>query len=207
MSVNENPPSTLLHALRDLVTWFASENIAGVIIGGVAVSILARPRVTRDIDAVVLVDENVWDEFLRGSLHYGFQPRIEHPLEFAHQSRVLLLRHKSSEIDIDISFGVLPFESELIDRSHIHVISGINIPLPTAEDLIILKAIAHRSRDLIDIDSILDVHRNLDLKRVFNWVKEFAIVLEMPEIEEDLKALIEKKEKSRKSKSEKTKKR
>lgn len=54
----------LLAALRDLVAWLQAERVPGVVIGGVAASLLGRPRVTRDVDAVVLLDDARWEGFL-----------------------------------------------------------------------------------------------------------------------------------------------
>ena len=42
---------------RDFVKWIKTEKVHGVIIGGVAASILGRPRVTRDVDSLVIIDE------------------------------------------------------------------------------------------------------------------------------------------------------
>jgi hypothetical protein len=41
----------LLAALEDLVGWFKGREVPGVVIGGVAASVLGRPRMTRDVDA------------------------------------------------------------------------------------------------------------------------------------------------------------
>jgi hypothetical protein len=46
----------LLDVLRDLVAWMKDQNIPGAVIGGVAAGLLGRPRVTRDVDAVLLLD-------------------------------------------------------------------------------------------------------------------------------------------------------
>ena len=53
-----------------------------------------------------------------------------------------------------------------------------------------MKAIAHRPQDIADIYAILNVVENLDLARVRYWVKEFADVLEMPELLEDLEKML-----------------
>ena len=58
--------SPLLQALLDLIKWLQERNVRGIIIGGVAASLLGRPRVTRDIDALILLDSNWWEEFLNG---------------------------------------------------------------------------------------------------------------------------------------------
>ncbi len=53
------PLAPLLAALADLTRWLRSTQTSGAVIGGVAASILGRPRFTRDIDAVVLrAEEN-----------------------------------------------------------------------------------------------------------------------------------------------------
>jgi len=190
MAEQEEALAPLLAALRDLVAWLQATHVPGAIIGGVAASLLGRPRVTRDIDAVVLLDEKDWVPFLGTGMQLGFVPRLSDPLGFAHTARVLLVRHESSGIDIDIAFGALPFEEEAIRRAVWRDIGGISLPLPVPEDLIIMKAVAHRPRDMADIESILDAHPKLDRRRVRRWVHEFSTALDIPEILQDLNALL-----------------
>jgi len=182
--------SPLIQALLDLIKWLQDRNVRGIIIGGVAASLLGRPRVTRDIDALVLLDSKWWDEFLKGGQQFGFVPRIGDPLVFAQKSRVLLVAHEPSGIDIDISFGILPFEEEAVDRAVNTEVAGITIPLPTPEDLVIMKAVAHRPIDMLDIQSLMDAQVDIDLRRVRQWVREFSSVLEMPEIYTDLEKIL-----------------
>lgn len=188
--MSEDVLSPLLSALRDLVAWSQKEHIRSVIIGGVAASLLGRPRLTRDIDAVVLLDSRRWEKFLTVGRQFGFEPRIQNPLVFARKNRILLVNHKPSGIDVDISLGALPFEEEAIDRAVNSEVAGVSIPLPSPEDLVIMKAVAHRPIDMIDIQAVLDVHPDLDLHRIRRWVKEFSEVLEMPEILNDLERIL-----------------
>jgi len=191
----KEPLSPLLKALSNLVTWLQRDHVPGVIIGGVAASILGRPRMTRDIDALVLLEEEYWDKFLTDGAKFGFIPRLADCLNFAKKSRVLLIRHKPSGIDVDITFGALAFEKEAIARAVWLDLKKVRLPLPAPEDLIVMKAIAHRPRDLADIESLMDVHPKLNLRRVRRWVKEFSRAIEMPEILNDLENILEKKRK------------
>ncbi|MBI4966227.1 MAG: nucleotidyltransferase [Desulfomonile tiedjei] len=191
----------LLAALRDLLAWLKARKVAVVLIGGVAASLLGRPRLTRDVDVVVLLDERHWAEFLDLGARYGFVPRRADVLAFAQETRVLLVRHEESGIDADIVFGSLPFEKEAVARAFWVEIGGILIPLPTPEDLIIMKAVAHRARDLEDIEAILAAHSKLNLRRVKRWVREFSAALEMPEILNDLEILLSQRRKRRKGRS------
>jgi hypothetical protein len=91
----------LLAVLADLIAWLKTEEVEGVVIGGLAASLLGRPRLTRDVD-VLVVDEGRWAGFLTTGATYGFVPRQRDTLAFAEQSRVLLVRHEPSGLDADV---------------------------------------------------------------------------------------------------------
>lgn len=184
------PLVPLLDALNDLVAWFQAAHVSGVVIGGVAASLLGRPRVTRDVDAMVFVSEAEWAGFLSLGAKFGFVPRRADAIEFAKMARVLLVQHGASGIDVDVVFGALPFEEEALARAVQVEIRGIRVPLPSPEDLIIMKAVAHRPRDLADIESVMDAHPTLDIGRIRRWVREFANALEMPDIFDDTNKIL-----------------
>ncbi len=140
-----------LQALQNLLE--ASQN-QGVIIGGIAASLLGTPRFTADLDAVFIMSASEISGFLELAEGFGIKPRLPDAAEFARKNRVLLLRHADSGIDMDISMGALPFEIEMVERSRIREMGNIQLRLPTPEDLIILKAVAHRAKDLEDIRAI-----------------------------------------------------
>jgi len=193
-----DPLTPLLSALGDIAQWLRTGSYSGVVIGGVAASVLGRPRVTRDVDVLIWIEENRWEQFVRSGTKFGFGPRIHNCLEFARATRVLLMRHNPSHIDLDISLGALNFEKETVNRAHFHNIQGIRLPLPTPEDLVIMKAVAHRARDFGDIVGILDTHPQLNLPRVRRWVREFAAALEMPDLPAEVEKLLPKKPKKKK---------
>jgi predicted nucleotidyltransferase len=76
-------------------------------------------------------------------------------------------------------------------------LDGVRVPLPLPEDLIVMKAVAHRAQDLADIEAILAAQPKLNLRRVRRWVREFAAALSMPEILNDLEALLSQRRKQR----------
>jgi hypothetical protein len=193
--VSERVPTSLLSALTDLVGWLEGINVpsmagSSMIIGGVAASILGRPRLTQDIDALLLLDEAQWEKALDQAALFGIIPRINTALEFARRARVLLLRHTESGIDIDVALGGLSFEHEAVQRSSIYDIAGIRVRLPSVEDLMIMKAVAHRPKDIEDIDGLLTAHPNVDLNLVRKWVREFANAMTMPDLLEDFEKVV-----------------
>ena len=180
----------LISALSDLARWFESASVPGIVVGGVAASLIGRPRLTHDVDALVMVDEAHWHELLEQGMPFGFRPRLIDALAFAARSRVLLMRHEPSGVDVDIMFGALRFEEEAVAHRTFVTVAGVVLPLPTPEDLIVMKAVAHRPRDLTDIEAILDAHPGLDVGYVRRWVREFARAAGMPEIWDDLRRML-----------------
>jgi hypothetical protein len=178
-----------LTALQHLLDRFHGQ---GVIIGGIATGFLGKPRFTVDLDAMVLASTRDIPHILEMAKEEGIEPRTDKVMEFAKKSRVLLLRHAASGASIDISLGVLPFEEEVIARSRVYDAGILSVRLPTPEDLIIMKAVAHRPQDLIDIQTIIDSHPDLDVGRIKHWVKSFADILETPSLWTDIENLFKK---------------
>lgn len=174
-------------ALQKLIEQFDNQ---GIIIGGIAASILGKPRLTADVDAMMLVSIDQIGELMALARKEGLFPRLPDAEAFARKNRVLLLQHEASGIDVDISLGLLPFEHEAVARSAEYRAGSLRLRLPSPEDLIIMKAIAHRPKDLLDIEAIIATQPELDKERIRFWVQQFADLLEMPEMWDDLAGLL-----------------
>jgi hypothetical protein len=101
-------PDGLLRVLASLTEWFKNQHVSYAIIGGAAIGFLAQPRATQDIDAVTWLDLAETPGFVESGKRFGFYPRISDPIEFAFKSRVLLLQHNQTKIDVDISSVLCP---------------------------------------------------------------------------------------------------
>lgn len=186
-----DPLEPLLDALEALQRLLSRFDNRGVIIGGAAVSILGRARFTEDVDAVFLLSNNDLPLLLEMAKKEDIEPRVDNVVDFAKKTRVLLLRHTPTDTGIDISLGVMPFEEEMIERGVLYEVDeALQLRLPTPEDLIIMKAIAHRPKDLEDIRTIADKYPNMDVLRIENWVIAFGEVLETPDLWDLIKPLL-----------------
>jgi hypothetical protein len=58
--VVDRVPATLLAALAALVKWMDVTKMPSMVIGGVAASVLGRPRLTQDVDALAILPEADW---------------------------------------------------------------------------------------------------------------------------------------------------
>ncbi|MHC1783263.1 MAG: nucleotidyl transferase AbiEii/AbiGii toxin family protein [Anaerolineaceae bacterium] len=191
--IDQSEPNGLipfLAPLQALVELLSAFNDQGAIIGGIAASLLGAPRFTADLDAVFLLRVDELPRLLNEAARRGIAPRISDPEGFARKNRILLLRHTASGINIDLSLGILPFEIEMVQRSEVVDAGMIQLRLPTPEDLIIMKAVAHRPKDLMDIQAIAGNHPNLDQKRIQDWVEQFGEALDLPDLWNEIHRLL-----------------
>ena len=191
MTSSAELPSRILAALETLSRWLETEKIPHTIIGGIAVSLLTEPRATQDIDVTIWSEDISIEDLLRTAESFGLIPRIDNPLEFATQARMLLLKHRDTGVGIDLSLGALPFEKEMIDRAGVIMVGSLRLRVASAEDLIISKAVPMRPVDLVDIDKLLSFYPAVDFNRIRELVSEFQLLLDRPEYIQKLEELLQ----------------
>lgn len=161
-------------------------------IGGLVVQRWGQPRVTGDVDATILTEFGT-EAQVAGEILKRYQSRIENPIPFAIQSRILLLQDIQNN-KIDLSIGGLDFEHRVVQRSSMWGIPGGGaIRTCSAEDLIVLKSFAARPQDWIDVEQVIIRQQDkLDRKLVKAELLPLAELKEEPEILEQLQSLFEK---------------
>lgn len=182
-----DPIAPLHGVLRSLSALLDRSGIAYTFVGGVAVSLLARPRFTRDADVLVTLPESRWESFLEAAALDGFAISRENTLEFAATSRVFLLTHLESGYDVDIMLALLPIEEDIVRRSRAKVVDGIPLRIPTPEDLVIMKSVAGRPIDRADIENLIEAHPGMDRAGVLRAVAILADTMKDPRVLEDIK--------------------
>jgi hypothetical protein len=181
--LNDEPNlSDLTRAALDFARMIEAEHLEGNFVGAFAAGFVSEPRATRDIDAMIFWEERSPQLLCDLAECYGFVLRSENSMEIARRSRVLLLKHKSSGITVDVSLGILPFEREMAQRALRFEREGVQLPTATAEDLFVMKVLAGREKDLFDLRQIRAMNRDLDESHIMKHVREMAEVLENPEM-------------------------
>ena len=170
--------------------WLDATATPGAVIGGVAASILGRPRLTEDIDVLVLLEPEEWPAFLAAGQQFGFVARTEDALDFAGTSRVLLVMHQPSGLRIDVVLGAMPLEEEIVRGASKAEIAGVAVPLPPPESIVVMKAIAQRPRDIADIEGILEVHDHLNLDWIRDRLTEFDRALDRADLLDEFNRVV-----------------
>ena len=97
-------------ALRDIVGVLEDLKLKAVLIGGLAVCLVARPRFTNDIDALLMFDTDLVEGLLADLQDRGFDPRFTDMAEFARENRFIGLVHHATGVAIDIAHGFMPLD-------------------------------------------------------------------------------------------------
>lgn len=123
-------------------------------IGGIVVQRWGEPRTTVDADLTILAAFGS-EGSITATLLKHFDARIPDAESFAAQHRVLLLR-STVGVGIDVAFGALPLEFDMIKRSSMFTFApGLSLRTCSAEDLIVLKAFASRGQDWVDVEKVV----------------------------------------------------
>jgi predicted nucleotidyltransferase len=170
-----------VRVLQKVIAFLEEYGIPFVVIGGIANAERGRPRATEDADLKVLVKGRTISEF-RALAEARFTPHRRPWLGKA-ESTLIISVEPEPDMVVDMLVAVFPYEELAIERAEKIDIDGIILPICTAEDLIIHKAISNRKQDWIDIEGVLMRQRGkLDHAYIHNWLSQFAEALETPEI-------------------------
>ncbi len=181
----------LLLAARDLVEVLENMGLTPTIIGGVAISLLTRSRHTDDVDVVIDFDIENASILIENLAKNGFKPRFSGMEDLARQARMITLLHEATGTVIDIALGCMPFETEVQDRAQLHKAGGVELRLPTPEDMVILKALASRPKDLEDIRNLGLTYPNMDRARIEYWLISYGELMETPDLWEATRSLLD----------------
>jgi hypothetical protein len=169
--------------IRRIAEELDKDAIPYMIIGGQAVLLYGRPRLTRDIDITLGIDT---DDFARlADLCDRLQLRVlpEEPAEFVQQTRVLPTEEPKSRVRVDFVFSFTDYERQAVDRARQVVMDGYPARFASCEDVIIHKIIAGRAIDIEDVRHLLAKNREqIDVGYVRQWLSEFGEIPECHEV-------------------------
>jgi len=173
--------TALDRAIQAIVGVLESEGIDYAIVGGIANAVWGEPRATIDVDVTISVEP----ARLRATIPAiaaPFHIPVSDPVSFVQQTRVLPL-DTTEGVRIDVIFALLPFELEAIRRAKRVTIAERSVSIVTPEDLVLMKIVSDRPRDLADAEAILRRRRHeLDRGYLEPRVRELATALERDEI-------------------------
>jgi predicted nucleotidyltransferase len=136
MSAELIQDAVLAHAALDAVEALESGEIDYVVIGGLASSLLGRPRTTRDIDFLVRADDAL--VALDALANAGFETEKTNPS--------WIYKARRDDVTIDVIFwlkGDVYLDDEMLVRAPEVAVGTRTVRVMPPEDLIVVKAVVH----------------------------------------------------------------
>jgi len=184
-------PPDFAGLLAKLTRALESREIAFMLIGGQAVLLHGRPRLTEDIDLTLAAGPRALPLVLDSCEELGLVALPESPHAFVRDTFVLPAGDPGSGIRIDFIFSTTSYERQAVGRAVSVELRGVDVPFATAEDLIIHKLFAGRARDLEDVESVVRRRgAELDWPYLEEWAARFAEIPgreKMPEAVRELR--------------------
>lgn len=150
----------LSRALRQLgMPWYLFGAQASIVYG--------VARLTADVDVTVRAPSAPpVREWLPVIEQHGFRRRFDDPA-FIEHSRVIPLVHETTGLPVDLVLAGPGLEDELLARAVTHSIGDVDVPVVEVSDLVILKVLAGRPKDIEDVLTLLRVQGpRIDVQRV-----------------------------------------
>jgi hypothetical protein len=151
------------------------------VMGGLAVRVHSIPRPTYDVDLTISIDRHDLPQLFASLVGLGCSIPEAYLRgwvdEVAGMPLVKLRTYMSptSGVDIDIFLAETNFQKSCIARRVQIVVNEKCLWVVTPEDLILLKLLASRPRDLLDVADILFTQGQLDESYMRRWASELTI--------------------------------
>ncbi len=168
---------SLLHQFADL---FDRLTVPYAVMGGWAVRLYALPRPTYDIDFTIVIERERLPDLYEAARDAGFSV----PEQFAagwidSVAGMPLVKFRmfveGRSIDIDVFIAESDYQRALMDRRQPHLVASQEAWFVSPEDLVLLKLIAGRKRDLADIEDVLLGQPDVDEAYMRRWAGPLGI--------------------------------
>lgn len=160
------------------------------LIGGLAVRLYGIPRATFDVDFTIVLDRNeiprLSTEFV--SLGYAVPATLRTGwIDSVRGMGVISVAWPQADetIEVDIFLAETRFQNELIRRRVRNVTDGFSAWFVTAEDLVLLKLLAGRRKDIVDIGDIFLIQGSMDRDYLHRWAREMQLETELKSLENE----------------------
>lgn len=91
---------------------------------------------------------------------------------------MLVLRHRATGVDIDVSLAQLEFELVALRSSVSRKFGRVSLQVPRVTDLLIYKLVAGRPKDYQDVEELLALGLDIDADRIAVTLAEFDAMLD-----------------------------
>ena len=183
--------------LAALVTCFDSLGVRWYLFGAQAAIFHGVARLTADVDVTVLLEPHSTGRLASVMEANGFRLRVTATDDFVARTRVLPFVHPATRLPVDVVLAGPGIEEHFLDRAEFHVLEGVRVPIATVEDLVTMKILAGRPKDLDDAKGMLRARsEEIDLDHVRRMLQLLEEALSQSDLIPQLEQLIRREKRS-----------
>jgi hypothetical protein len=141
--------------LADLAAALGPTGVGWYLFGAQAAIVYGAARLTADVDVTVRLPDSMSSLQLSQHLaNRGFEPRISDPA-FIERTRVIPFAHVATTLPLDVVLAGPGIEDQFLSRLQVHTIEDVQVHVASPEDVILMKILAGRPKDLEDVRSVV----------------------------------------------------
>lgn len=171
-------PRRSLHEVLDaLVRLVKRQRVPYMLMGGFALSVWGRVRVTQDVDVGLSLDPRDEATFLAGLQRAHFLSTTPQPI-LGH--RLIVCRYLNTSrgfpVEVDLFLARGEYQRQALQRAVTVAVGRRRIRVIAPEDLILYKLLADRPIDRLDIQTILEEQvGRLDRRYLTRWAAGLGV--------------------------------
>lgn len=147
-------PQSVAAFLAACAAGFADLGVRWYLFGAQAAFFYGASRLTVDVDITVALEGCSLREISAALSRHDVRPRIDDD-DFIERTRVLPVIHTPSRIAGDIVLAGPGLEEGFMARAQVRDVLGVRVPVAAAEDLVVMKVLAGRAKDIEDVKSVV----------------------------------------------------
>jgi hypothetical protein len=134
---------------------FREGKIDWYLFGAQAAILYGVARLTADVDVTVRLPSGQSALALTAALEsHGFAARVTDPA-FVTRTSVIPFLHRSTSLPLDIVLAGPGLEDRFFERAAVREIEGVPVRVASAEDIVVMKILASRPKDIDDVIAVL----------------------------------------------------
>lgn len=146
--------SPVAELLNDLASGLNRLGLPWYLFGAQAAILYGAARLTADVDVTVRLPDNTANQALVAGLQrHGFEVRVD-DAGFIERTRVMPMVHVGTSLPLDVVLAGPGIEDRFFARAVTRSIEDVTVPVASAEDIVVMKVLAGRPKDVEDVVAI-----------------------------------------------------
>lgn len=169
--------------LADIARALDGLRLRWYVFGAQAAIVYGHARLTADVDVTVEAGAVSATALVAALDAQGVGPRVRLDDAFVARTRVLPLLHRATTMDVDVVLAGPGLEERFLADAVRVDVAGVSVPFASATDLVVMKILAARPKDLDDVVALLRLRPpSLDVAETRALLAELEAALDQADL-------------------------